>query len=289
MTFGIRAKLFGGFGVVFALFAFAIVVASINMATMNQRAERIAGNDVPSIAAIGQAIQHVEWYRATQIAHTISTSAELMTEREKTLVQESSLVTAAFARAGGLLTNARDHSFLTSLERQWQSYLEATNTVPALDRAGQFLDARALLNAQKPEMSAIVDGLSAWSTHEQSLAAGDRVSAASAYNTARLVLWVLAAVALLVGAMIAFLLSRSIASRAVRMLRAADGIASGDVNQTVDSSGGDELAKTGAAFERMIAYLQQQPQPLTGLPTAISRSRSRPSQLAICSARRASA
>jgi methyl-accepting chemotaxis protein len=257
MTLSIRTKLFCGFGLVLALFAISTVVAFSNMSTMNKRAEVIAGRDLPSIAAIGQAIQHVEWYRATQIAHTISSSADLMTQREKTLSKEDASVSTAFAHAGAVLVDARDRTYLQTLQQQWRRYQAATVGVPALDRAGQVFNAWKLLNDYKPQMAKLVDGLTAWSAYKQGLAARDRSASSSAYSGARFLLLALAALALLAGAGIAFLLSRSIAARASRLLLAADGLAGGDVDQNVDSTGSDELARTGAAFAGMINYLRE--------------------------------
>ena len=64
-------------------------------------------------------------------------------------------------------------------------------------------------------------------------------------------------VAVLVAAGIAFVISRAIANGTGAMLRAADGIADGDVDQDVDVRSRDEIGKTAAAFTRMIAYLKE--------------------------------
>ena len=61
---------------------------------------------------------------------------------------------------------------------------------------------------------------------------------------------------MLLGAVAAFLLTRSIASRIKKMLTAADGLADGDVDQHIDATSKDEIGQTAAAFQRMIDYFK---------------------------------
>ena len=68
---------------------------------------------------------------------------------------------------------------------------------------------------------------------------------------------VLILVALALGFGIAFWIARQITGGVGQMLKAARGIAEGDVAQNVEIRTNDELGDTGAAFGQMIAYLQE--------------------------------
>ena len=79
--------------------------------------------------------------------------------------------------------------------------------------------------------------------------------ASSAKTTAQVTMGALALLALLVGGAGAVLLSRWIRPLR-RMVEAANGIAVGDVQQTVDASSNDEIGDLGRAFGRAIDYLK---------------------------------
>jgi methyl-accepting chemotaxis protein len=72
----------------------------------------------------------------------------------------------------------------------------------------------------------------------------------------RLILALLIA-ALLAGALLTFLVARSIMRALRQMLAAAEGIAGGDVHQEVAVHGSDELGRTAEAFRGMVAYLKE--------------------------------
>ncbi len=63
--------------------------------------------------------------------------------------------------------------------------------------------------------------------------------------------------AAVIGLLVAFFLSRSIANTVIVVARAAEGIAEGDLEQFVEVTSKDELGDMAAAFQRMITYMQQ--------------------------------
>jgi methyl-accepting chemotaxis protein len=60
-----------------------------------------------------------------------------------------------------------------------------------------------------------------------------------------------------IGLLVAFFLSRNIADAVAVVVRAAEGIAEGDLEQFVEVTSKDELGNMAAAFQRMIAYMQE--------------------------------
>jgi methyl-accepting chemotaxis protein len=135
----------------------------------------------------------------------------------------------------------------------------------ALVRAHRIADAVKLVEgAQNDAADALAAALTASQKNAAGDAAGQSAHFKSTESSARLVMIVVGALALLLGAAVALRLTRSIARRIKRMLAAADGIADGDVDQHVDVSCKDELGQAAAAFARMIDYLQ-------GMATAAGR------------------
>jgi methyl-accepting chemotaxis protein len=257
MTLTLRTKLVAGFGVVVALLAVAIAVAVSSMGTMHDKADTVGKSDLPAVAKIGEVVQHVEWYRASQVGHAISLNEDQMTSREQILADSDAAAAKVFASYEKVALDAADRKLWQDTKALWDGYKKSTADVVALDRAGKAADAITLLNDNKDAIVAAVDQAGKWSKYNQDAAAEHVAATTAAYKRARTLMLVIGLLALAIAGTIAFLLSRSIASRASKMLTAADGIAGGDVDQQVDSSGTDELAQTGQAFERMIDYLRE--------------------------------
>ncbi len=95
---------------------------------------------------------------------------------------------------------------------------------------------------------------------EDRLAAGvsaDAGALQAASRRALLVTIVLALLALAGATALAVILVRGLRRSILAMLRAAEGIAGGDVEQEVSSLGRDEIGRTTDAFARMIEYLRE--------------------------------
>jgi methyl-accepting chemotaxis protein len=258
MKLNVKTKLFAGFGVVIALLVLAIGAAWTGMASMNDRADRVGNRALPGVRTIGNVVQHVEWYRATQMGHAISTSADQMTAREEILQAEDAAAKKALDDYRGLFADdgGRDRRFWQSVQDQWAKYKADTADLVALDRAGRTDQAIEVLNANKDPFMAMLATLDKWASYNQGRAEANVAGAASAYSSAKTIMLLIGLLSVVIAGAIAYLLARSIANRSQRMLRAAKSIAGGDVDQTVDASGTDELAQTAAAFEEMIGYLR---------------------------------
>jgi methyl-accepting chemotaxis protein len=257
MKLSVRTKLFASFGAVLALLLAGTAVALSGMSTMHKNAEVLGKSDVPAVGLIGQVIQHTEWFRTTQLGVVISTNEEQLTSREELLKTNSDKADRAFAEYEKEIIDPRDRQLWSATRSQWRSYREATSDIVALKRAGRDDEAIALLNDQKDAMFGLIAQAERWSRYNQGVATQHVDDEAASYASARRTMLLIGGIALLVGAALAFVISRSIANRSQQMLVAARGIAGGDVEQSVDARGSDELAQTGAAFEDMIAYLRQ--------------------------------
>ncbi|HEY4276686.1 MAG TPA: HAMP domain-containing methyl-accepting chemotaxis protein [Conexibacter sp.] len=150
-----------------------------------------------------------------------------------------------------------------TVQSVWNAYLAAVKPVRALADNGQIgpavgaLASPAALRAANGDLTAAIDAirLPQAATTQEELAA-----AASTARSSRTLLIVLAAAAALVAMAMAMALSRQIAGGINQMMRAARGIAKGDVQQTVEVKSRDEIGQTAAAFREMIAYLEEMAQ-----------------------------
>ena len=114
------------------------------------------------------------------------------------------------------------------------------------------------MNSRADEAS---DGIvAALGTYQSSLRASERQLASSADSTATTVRWAVVLFALVevaVATALAVVLTRRIAGGTRRILRAAEGISAGDLDQDVESTSRDEIGETSRAFQNMVRYLQE--------------------------------
>jgi len=124
--------------------------------------------------------------------------------------------------------------------------------------AGHHAQAIAVMNNEADDASDVI--VETLSGYQSSLRAAERHLASSADSTATTVRWAVILFALVevaVATALAVVLTRRIAGGTRRILRAAEGIARGDLDQDVESTSRDEIGETSRAFQRMVRYLQE--------------------------------
>jgi methyl-accepting chemotaxis protein len=103
----------------------------------------------------------------------------------------------------------------------------------------------------------LVAALTAYQQHERKSQATADAKFASTRSSSAWIMGVLAVLAVLGAAALAFFLTRAIVRGLKQMLAAAEAIAEGDVDQSVDVTGTDEIGQMAAAFRAMIDYLRE--------------------------------
>ncbi|MBV9802084.1 MAG: methyl-accepting chemotaxis protein, partial [Solirubrobacterales bacterium] len=253
----VRAKLFGGFGVVLALAVVLGVVLIAQMGSVNAGGVYIATNSVPSIEVIDQIQGDEQAYRSDQLWNITNTDVALSAAPISALEAANAQIHADFQRYRSMISNAADARLLATAQSQWNAYVEAT---PKLNLAASNTTQKpivALANSSAVTFMHLAPTTSAWVALNDGLAKSNAASNASTYSSARTLGIALLSLAVLLGLAIAFVVTRSIKRPADEMLRAADGISQGDVEQTIATMSKDELGRTAAAFRRMIEYLKE--------------------------------
>ena len=164
---------------------------------------------------------------------------------------------AALHQLVALSTDAADKPLVAAIQTATARFDHGDGQLWALVHAGRTADANRLVQGAQNDAA---DALMAAFVSYQKLAAkdvaGQTATFTSTASSAKLQMILVSALAALLGSAAAFLLTRSIATRTRRMMRAADGIADGDVEQDTGPPCKDELGATAAAFGRMIEYLR---------------------------------
>jgi methyl-accepting chemotaxis protein len=258
MRLRIRTKLFLGFGVVVALGLTVGIVAVLSMGSMNRDATAVTDNDLPTIQLVGDIATAAGQYRSDQFE---AASAETSSARNTYLARLASAeatVVKDFHDLGPLLVTSTDRADLQRATNDWNAYVAHTPAFAQDVRNGHVAAALTQLGGgTRTDFEQLGTTLADWTKASRAAADTSTAKAKSSYSSALWLTVVLVAFALLLGAGIAWFVSRLIVRGTSEMLRAAEGIAEGDVDQVLNVTSNDELGDTAAAFRRMIEYLKQ--------------------------------
>jgi methyl-accepting chemotaxis protein len=165
---------------------------------------------------------------------------------------------ADLRKLGALSAGDADRAAMRKIETAVDKADAVDATMFGLLAAGHKAQAAALMNSRADDASdAIAETLGAY---QSAIRASESHLAASADSTATTVRWAVILVALVevaVASVLAVVLTRRIAGATRRILRAAEGISVGDLDQCVESTSRDEIGQTSRAFQEMVRYLQE--------------------------------
>jgi methyl-accepting chemotaxis protein len=249
MKLSILGKFALGFGAILLLTALVAVFGVTGLHAVDRQADDLAVVDTPALDVIGDLKEASNAVRRDDAQALLAATPDQAARFTRDAAAARRDVDAAFARAEKLLAEPGvDHDRMVAARDAWTAF-DAAERKAAGDRAAFF--APALLSAMEAQHRAYAG----WESAIDATAQRNREEADSAFSSARMEMIVVALIALVLGTLVAVLLSRSIVRRVKRAAAAAEGIAEGDVAQTVEDRSGDELGAMAASFRRMIDYL----------------------------------
>ena len=252
MRFTISLKLAAAFVAVLALTAVIGVSAIVRTGSMSDSTAVVGERVVPATRLIGDLKDTTGKYRRNQILFVVRQS-----DKEEIDGNAADIAAAIDEYAKRYSTSAGDTKALEGFRDAWTNYVETTMgvfTLPANDVNG--VTKIISDGAGDAAWEEVKTSLKAWDEANArtaaSLVAETRASASSTKTTS---------IVLLIGGMlvalaIAVLLTRSLSRGLSKLVKAARGIAQGDVEQDVALTSNDEIGDAGRAFDEMVEYLR---------------------------------
>jgi methyl-accepting chemotaxis protein len=256
----IRTKLIAAFGLVIALMA-VLGVTTWTKVDAIQDNTRALGNDVvPSTTIIGNLKDQTGTYRRNQLRLILAPTAKDRAGVQDDIAQASGKITkyAATYRTS-LVTSPADRAAMVKFLAARDAYVKDSAGAMKAAVGGDAVKAYTLLNegAANDDWDAVKATLADWETvvtqGTDATVGHAEDQVASTKRTVAIIL----IVAILAAMAMAIVLTRYLTGGLRRLVRAARGIAEGDVDQTVDLKSKDELGQVGHAFEGMVSYLQE--------------------------------
>ncbi len=223
----VRTKLFAGFGAVLALLAATVIFAILGLSAVNESAKTLGESDVPAVEALGTISESAQAYRQAQFFHGASSDPKVIEDAEEQTKDEGAHFGHAMKTYEPTIVNAEDRRGFEETQRLWDEYTDASAGFLAPSRAGENQKAADILLDKRTEFDALTKYLEEYLELNEKLVAADVKAAADAYESASRNLLIVAAIALLAGFGIAYVLARQIRAGAQQMLSAAQGIPKG--------------------------------------------------------------
>lgn len=156
-----------------------------------------------------------------------------------------------------LILSEEGHAKWTVAQEVWMDRKLQLATLLEAIRGGDTDQINNLIPELQKQGSLTTTAMEALATLKKEQAKAASAENTATYTSARLQLISLIAGAVIVGLGVAFFLARSISNAARQMVGVAQGIAQGNLNQTITVKSKDEMGDMATAFGRMITYLQE--------------------------------
>ncbi|RMQ17328.1 Methyl-accepting chemotaxis protein [Pseudomonas syringae pv. delphinii] len=252
----ISTKLITSFLVVLLLTAAMGVFAIIQLGQVNQAAQDIKENWMPSMRAASGMRFYAANYRLKENRHIAADAAPEKAQMEQEAAEARSQFETRLATYDKLIISDQDRQMFSAVSASWSAYLKVSTNLFELSRQGQETEARALLRGESKlhfdevtsQLQKMVELNDAGAT-----AAGDKGS--QLYETARISIIVVLIAALLVGLGLALFIARIISRPLKEAATAAEQLAEGNLNAYIGHGSKDETGMVLNAMRNMVGKL----------------------------------
>ncbi|WP_411392441.1 methyl-accepting chemotaxis protein [Pseudomonas sp. MPB23] len=252
----ISTKLISSFLVVLALTAAMGGFAIVQLGAVNQAAQDIRGNWMPSLRAAAAMRFFAANYRLKENRHVGTDVAEKKALAEREAADAREQFETRMGTYEQLLSNDEDRQLLASVKSAWASYLASSKQLLDLSRRNQEDQARSLLTGESKEhFDQVADRLQKMVELNDAGAtlAGDKGSAL--YESARLSIIVALIAALLIGLGLAVFIAGIISRPLRQAASAAEQLAEGNLNAHIEPGAKDETGMVLNAMRNMVGKL----------------------------------
>ncbi|MBN0978233.1 methyl-accepting chemotaxis protein [Pseudomonas hygromyciniae] len=255
MGIGLRASL--SFAVLAGLLVLVGLFGLGQMAKLRESAAIIETTWMPSIENIHDSAANVAVIRLEAL-RLLTTDESAVRERSKGLIgKERGQLQERLDKHLALLSNDQERQLLDQLKAIVSGYMTIVDQlIQRVDQDDQMQALTLLTDKLTPQGAILSRSLDALIDFNQQGVEDAAQSAAQVYQSAKWIVGVIIAVALIATLLLAWLLTRSITTPLAQALRAARTIAAGDLSQSIQVQGKDEPAQLLGALASMQEQLQ---------------------------------
>nr|WP_225773998.1 methyl-accepting chemotaxis protein [Pseudomonas sp. Marseille-Q5115] len=267
----IAPRAFIGFAFIACLLIGLGAFAVDRMAVIRGAASDMEQNELPSIGYIGDLMENVLRLRITSFRVLVNREPAALAETGTRIASLMDKVAEARKQYSLMPKGEREAAVFREFEATLTDYLDAQQSMLALSRDNRLEELRTLINGRiKAGTDKMGDQLRDLVTINKQDAVTASTAAGAQYHQAIWTVIIIAAVACLLTVVLALWLTRSIVAPLAHAVRIADGIAGGNLGQTIDTTGNDEPARVMGALARMQSSLRNTIEEIAGSATRLA-------------------
>ena len=240
----IGAKLGCGFGALLALMLAMGMFAAYEMGKVNEMSTEMADNWMPSIHFVEALNTDTAVYRLKELQHIISDNDADRSKYEQAMAHEMAELVKDRDAYVKLISSSEEKSMFHDYTTHFNSYMAMHEKVLQLSRAGKTVEAITLMRGESQkafnEMADLLGKLVELNVDGGNDASkrGDAIFASAKIMIAAIVI-----IGLVLGALIAWLVTRGITGPLTEALQAANRMSEGDFTVRLESDSRDEVGQ----------------------------------------------
>jgi methyl-accepting chemotaxis protein len=238
-----------GFAVVLALMLGLIFVALTRMQDIQENLEHIVKDSNVKLALVGE-MRKTVLIRAIAVRNVVLLTDKADMDKEaQRIYDQRKIYTDAVEKLASMVKSDKGKALLARTAELAAATKGPVDRAMELGLQNKTTEATALLIKEvRPSQRKWLDALDELTAFQQSKIDEDAADAVAAFNGARTMMFLFGGVAIVLGIVVAFLISRSVTRPISQAAGVAARIAAGDLTSNVESRGKDE---TGQLLESM--------------------------------------
>jgi methyl-accepting chemotaxis protein len=251
MTFlknlSVGKKLYVSFALVVALLVAVAAVSMRGISTLSSATHGITDVSAPKYNAAAQLKYEVATMIAWQTTYILDQG-----HSHPQFLKEAAVVQAGLTHLGTLSTDDHDRASLAAVVRSYQGYLKANDLIWVAVKRRDAAGAVKLGWGAVPVYNRLVGALTSYEKQAADEVTGKIATFSSTTSSTQQLSLIVSAIAILLAAGLAVLIARAIKRPLVKVQRAAEAAAGGDLTVHVHIESTDEVGQTASAFQQMI-------------------------------------
>ena len=250
--FKIGTRLGIGFAVVLGLLVAVLLVGLYSMGQLSARTHDIVADKNVKMAAANTMSDNVRGITLAITSVVVAPTDALMQEQLNKIGEARKKYGAAKEVLQKMVSTDKEAALMAQLDAALKTGAPLNNKVVELRKAGQTEEAVTFLTQQAaPSLNNVLTALDSLVAYEAQQAAQAADDAAALSTQARTSMLALGIVALLLGAFVAWIITRSITHPINAAVGVAETVASGDLSSRIVVSSGDETGRLLGALKAM--------------------------------------
>ncbi|MDP9530579.1 methyl-accepting chemotaxis protein [Pseudomonas protegens] len=252
----ISTKLLTSFLTVLALTTAMGGFAILQLDAVNQTAQQIQGNWMPSMRAAAGMRFYAANYRLKENRHVSTQVADEKAQAEREASDSLEQFATRLSSYEHLLSNDEDRQNLAKVTKAWTTYQATSKHLLELSRENQEAEANTLLRGEsRAHFDEVTESLQKLVEFNDAGAASAAEKGSALYASSRLSIIVALAAAVLIGLGLALFIARVISRPLKQAATAAEHLAEGNLNAQIDPGAKDEAGMVLNAMRNMVGKL----------------------------------